>query len=233
VAGFGVDAARVVYLPNGPDARLRQAAEVSAEQAAEVRARWGVGDAPLALYLGHIPHGTDLDLALEAMQALGERLPEARLVIAGVGDGLPGLQVQAGRLGLEDRVLFPGWIEPEQAHVCVAAADVAVNPYRDSLINRSKCAGKVILAMAMGKAVVTARLGQNLEYIEDGHSGVLTEPGDVADLARGLLAALSDRAWAAELGRRARERIWERFDWDARTGELERAYRIALGRGER
>jgi glycosyltransferase involved in cell wall biosynthesis len=233
VAGFGVDAARVVYLPNGPDARLRQAAEVSAEQAAAVRAGWGVGDAPLALYLGHIPHGTDLDLALEAMQALRDRLPAARLVIAGVGDGLPGLQAQARRLGLEDRVLFPGWVEPEQAHVCVAAADVAVNPYRDSLINRSKCAGKVILAMAMGKAVVTARLGQNLEYIEDGHSGVLTEPGDAADLARGLLAALSDRAWAAELGRNARERIWERFDWDARAGELERAYRIAMEGGER
>jgi glycosyltransferase involved in cell wall biosynthesis len=105
-----------------------------------------------------------------------------------------------------------------------------VNPYRDTLINRSKCAGKVILGMAMGKAVVTSRLGQNLEYIEDGRSGVLTEPGDAADLARGLLSVLADREWAAELGRHARQRVWELFDWDARVGEVERAYRIALGR---
>jgi glycosyltransferase involved in cell wall biosynthesis len=127
-------------------------------------------------------------------------------------------------------VIFPGWIEPEQAHVYVASADAVVNPYRDTLINRSKCAGKVILGMAMGKAVVTSRLGQNLEYIEDGRSGVLTEPGDAADLARGLLSVLADREWAAELGRHARQRVWELFDWDARVGEVERAYRIALGR---
>ncbi|MFN2184184.1 MAG: glycosyltransferase family 4 protein [Anaerolineae bacterium] len=230
VTGFGVNPGRIVYLPNGPDARLRQRAGVSGEQVAEVRERLGVGDSPLALYLGHIPLGTDMDLALDALNVLRERLPEARLVIAGVGEGLPGLQAQARRLGLDEHVIFPGWIEPEQAHVYVASADAVVNPYRDTLINRSKCAGKVILGMAMGKAVVTSRLGQNLEYIEDGRSGVLTEPGDAADLARGLLSVLADREWAAELGRHARQRVWELFDWDARVGEVERAYRIALGR---
>jgi glycosyltransferase involved in cell wall biosynthesis len=233
VTGFGVDPARIVYLPNGPDARLRQQAEVSDEQVAGVRESLGVGDAPLALYLGHIPIGTDLDLALDALNLLRDRLPEARLVIAGVGEGLPGLRAQAQRLRLQGRVVFPGWIEPEQAHVYVASADAIVNPYRDSLINRSKCAGKMILGMAMGKAVVTSKLGQNLEYIEDGRSGVLTEPGDARDLARGLLSVLSDPAWAAELGRNARRRVWERFDWDRRVDEVGRAYRIALGREER
>ncbi len=87
--------------------------------------------------------------------------------------------------------------------------------------------------MTMGKPVVTSRLGQNLEYIEDGHSGVLTEPGDAKDLARGLFAVLSDRTWAAELGRQARKRIWERFDWDARVGEVEWAYDIAQARRRR
>jgi glycosyltransferase involved in cell wall biosynthesis len=180
--------------------------------------------------LGHIPRGTDLDLALEALAQIGDRLPEARLVIAGVGDGLPDLQRQAHRLGLGDCVIFPGWIEHEQAHLYVAAADVALNPYRDTLINRSKCAGKVVLAMAMGKAVVTSRLGQNLEYIEHERSGLLTEPGDSRDLAQALLAVLSDRAWASELGRNAQRRIWEQFDWCARVGEVERAYQVALAR---
>jgi len=229
VIGFGVHPDRIIYLPNGPDARLRGQPEVSAGQIAQIRAGLGVGDAPLALYLGHIPHGTDLDLALDALHLLRDTLPGVRLVIAGVGDGLPCLQAHAARLGLGDAVLFPGWIEPQQAQLYVASADVIVNPYRDSLINRSKCAGKLILAMAMGRAVVTTRLGQNLEYIEDGHSGVLTEPGDAEDLARGLLSVLSERQWAAQLGSNARCRIWEKFDWDARVGEAERAYRIALG----
>jgi glycosyltransferase involved in cell wall biosynthesis len=231
--GWGVDPERVIYLPNGPDARLRELAQANDRQKAAVRASLGVGDAPLALYLGHIPHGSDLDLALDALARIQGQLPEARLVIAGVGDGLSALQAHAGRLGLGDRVIFPGWIEHDQARVYLAAADVAVNPYRDTLINRAKCAGKVVLAMAVGKAMVTSRVGENVEYIEHGHSGLLTEPGDVEDLARALLKVLSDRAWAAELGRNARRRIWEKYDWDARVGILERAYQVTLGTAAR
>jgi phosphatidylinositol alpha-1,6-mannosyltransferase len=196
-------------------------------QKAQIRSRLGVGRAPLVLYLGHIPNGTDLDLALKAMGHVGEDLPEARLVIAGQGDGLPGLQRLAESLGLKDRVVFPGWVEQNEAPLYLAAADAIVNPYRDSLINRSKCAGKVIAAMAGGKPVITARLGENLEYIENGHSGVLTDPGDEIALAQALVEVLSDSDKAAELGRNARGRIWDRFAWDARVGELERAYDIA------
>jgi glycosyltransferase involved in cell wall biosynthesis len=232
VWGFGVDPARVIYLPNGPDPRLRQVAEVNEEQRAMVRARLRVGDAPFALYLGHIPHGTDLDLAITALARVRDRLPGARLVIAGVGDGLPGLQAQAQTLGLMDQVVFPGWIDHVEVPAYLAAADVIVNPYRDSLINRAKCAGKVVAAMALGKAVVTSRMGENLAYIEDHGSGLLAEPGDPEDLARALLYLLSNRDRAAEMGWHARQRVWARFDWDARVGEVERAYEIALGRSD-
>jgi glycosyltransferase involved in cell wall biosynthesis len=230
VWGFGVDPARVVYLPNGPDPVLHDLEAVGTEQKAMVRSSLGVGSAPLALYLGHIPHGNDLDLALEAMAFLKKQLPEAKLVIAGLGDGLPALQASAQSMGLADRVFFPGWIEQDMARVYLATADVIVNPYRDNLINRSKCAGKVIAAMAAGKPVVSGRVGENLEYMENGRSGLMTEPGDAADLARALVAALSDRDWAAELGRNAQKRIWDKFAWDARIGEVERAYQIARGR---
>jgi glycosyltransferase involved in cell wall biosynthesis len=228
VWGFGVDPARVIYLPNGPDARLHHRAEPGEAQKKAIRDALAVGDAPFALYLGHIPHGTDLDLALDALARIGDTRPEARLVIAGVGDGLPDLEAHAQAIGVAERTIFPGWIEHEQAHLYISAADAIVNPYRDTLINRSKCAGKVVSAMAMGKAMVTSRLGQNLEYIEDGRSGLLTEPGDVGDLARALLAVLSDREWAAEIGRNARQRIWEKFDWDVLVLDVERAYERAV-----
>jgi glycosyltransferase involved in cell wall biosynthesis len=230
VWGFGVDPERVVYLPNGPDGRLRRLPPVSEAEKATVRRALGVGDAPLALYLGHIPHGTDLDLAVDALASLAERMPEARLVIAGVGDGLPGLQRHAQARAVAERVIFPGWVEHSQSHLYLAAADVIVNPYRDTLINRAKCAGKVVSAMAMGKPVITSRVGQNLEYIEDGHSGLLVEPGDAAELSRALLAVLSDRDLAENLGRNARWRIWARFDWQKRVVDVERAYAIACER---
>ncbi len=228
VWGFGVDPVRVVYLPNGPASSAQRGARIGDEEKASIRAQLEVGDAPLGLYLGHIPHGSDLDLALDAFVQVQKRLPGARLVIAGVGDGLPRLQDHAERAGLAGCVIFPGWIEHELAPSYLAAADAIINPYRDTLINRSKCAGKVVMAMAMGKAVITSRVGENLEYIEDRRSGLLTRPGDVDDLAEALLSVLADRAWADELGSRAQQRIREKYDWNARVGDVERAYRIAL-----
>ena len=230
VWGFGVEPERVIYLPNGPDPRLRGLYPVGAERIAQVRAALGVGDAPLALYLGHIPHGSDMDLAVDAFARVAAQLPQARLVIAGEGEGRAALQAYVREKGLSGRVLFPGWIERDQAPFYMAAADITVNPYRDTLINRAKCAGKVVTAMAVGRAVISTRVGENLSYIEDGRSGLLTEPGDAAQLAQALRAALSDREWAAELGRNAHRRIWERFDWEQRIGDVERAYRIALAR---
>ena len=232
--GLGVDAERLFYLPNGPDPALRGLPEISEVEKAGVREELGVGDAPFALYLGHIPRGCDLDLAVEAMAQLAEEMPEARLVIAGMGEGLEEVRRSAYRLGLAERVLLvAGWIEHERAARYLAAADAIVAPYRDTLINRAKCPAKVVQAMALGRPVVTSRVGQNLEYIEDGRSGLLTEPGDAADLARALRAVLSDGELAARLGRYARRRIWERFDWEQQAGAVEGAYRLALGKRTR
>ena len=230
VWGFGVDPARVTYLPNGPDPALRDQPPATDAQKAKARSMLGVGDAPLAIYVGHIPRGSDMDLAVEAMARLAGQLPQARLVIAGLGDGLPDLQAKAQSLGVTDQVIFPGWIPRDQVPVYVAAADISVNPYRDSLINRSKCAVKAVIAMAMGKAVVSTRVGQNLEYIEHGRSGLLTEPGDAGELAEALLTLLSDRELATELGRNARQRIWDKFDWDLRAGLVEGVYQAAQDR---
>jgi glycosyltransferase involved in cell wall biosynthesis len=230
VWGFGVDPGRVIYLPNGPDPRLREAGKLDDGELARIRGELGVGDAPLALYLGHIPHGNDLDLALDALALVRQRLPEARLVIAGPGDGLPALQRYARETGVAEGVVFvPGWIEPRRARRYVIAADAVVSPYRDTLINRAKCPAKVVEAMALGKAVVTSRVGQNREYIQDGRSGLLAEPGDAAELARAMLAVLSDPDRAASMGDQARQRIWDKFDWDRRSGQVEDAYRLAMG----
>jgi glycosyltransferase involved in cell wall biosynthesis len=229
VWSFGVDPARVFYLPNGPDEALRDKAPLTNTQKAGFRAALGMGDAPLALYLGHVPRGADLDAAIDALALLGDDLSSARLAILGPGDGVPALQRHAEQAQLADRVLFhPHWIEPDEAWRYVAAADAIIAPYRDTLINQAKCPAKVVTAMALGKAVVTSRVGQNVAYVEDGRSGLLTEPGDAQDLARALGAVLRDRALAAELGRNAQQRVWAHFNWQAGAATAERAYRLAV-----
>ena len=70
------------------------------------------------------------------------------------------------------------------------------------------------VAEAMWKArpVVASRIGGIQEQIVDGESGVLLDdPHDLAAYGAAVTALLDDEARAEEIGRRARERVRDRF----------------------
>jgi len=227
VWGRGVDAARVFYVPNGPDESWRMRPEQSPAERARVRAELGVGHSPLAVYVGHIPCANDLDQALDAMERVLPCIPDLKFVVLGSGAGLSALRDSVTRRGLERAVILTGWVDHARVPDYLAAADLAIYPYRDTLINRAKCAGKIIEYMAMGLPIVASRVGQNVEYIEHGVSGLLAEPGDVESFAQMMLTALSDSHKARAMGAAARERVWARFGWDRLVETVEQAYQMA------
>jgi glycosyltransferase involved in cell wall biosynthesis len=69
----------------------------------------------------------------------------------------------------------------------------------------------VLEALANGVPVVQPRHGSFPELIEATGGGILVEPDDPADLARGLRQLLDDAAQREKLGRRGREAVHERF----------------------
>jgi glycosyltransferase involved in cell wall biosynthesis len=226
--GMGVPPRRVLYVPNCPSATLLSyCGQVGEASKAKVRQALGVGDAPLAMYVGNITLGDDLDIALLALKQVLERIPEARLAIVGAGAGLARLRSFAADLALERAVTFAGWIDHQDVPAYLAAADVAIYPYRDTLINRAKCSIKVLEYMAMGKAIVTSRVGQNTEYIEHGKSGILVEPGNADTFANGLITVLAEPSFGRRLGAQARERIEHTFNWSKHIIAVEQAYRLA------
>jgi glycosyltransferase involved in cell wall biosynthesis len=72
-----------------------------------------------------------------------------------------------------------------------------------------------IEAMASGTPVVASRLGGLPEVVEDDVTGFLVEPGNVDELRARLAEVLGDRRLATRLGQNARERVLEKFTWDA------------------
>jgi glycosyltransferase involved in cell wall biosynthesis len=217
VWGMGVPPGHVFYIPNclDPDF-LEQRQRIGEAERARIRCLLAVGDAPMAIYVGHITLGDDLDLALLAFRHVLGDLPTAKLVIVGAGDGLEPLRSQVKKLGLSDAVVFTGWVDHQQVPAYLSAADVALYPYRDSLVNRAKCSIKILEYMAMGKAIVTHRVGQNTEYLEHNRSGFLAEPGDDRAFAQGLLACLTDPGFASRLGAEAAARVERDYNWRKR-----------------
>jgi glycosyltransferase involved in cell wall biosynthesis len=229
--GLGVSPERVFYVPNCPRASLLSApGQVTEADRARVREQLGIGPAPMLVFVGNISLGDDLDLALRALPEVLEHVPGVKLVIVGTGDGLARLRALADDLALGDHVRFTGWIDHHHVPAYLAAADIAIYPYRDTLINRSKCSIKVLEYMTMGKAIVTTRVGQNLEYLEHGQSGILAAPGDSRAFARALLHLLENPDLARRLGQNAARRIREQFTWAHHVLTVEQAYHLACAR---
>jgi glycosyltransferase involved in cell wall biosynthesis len=70
-----------------------------------------------------------------------------------------------------------------------------------------------IEAMASGTPVVASRLGGLTEVVEDGVTGFLVPPGDVAALRGRLDLLLAEPALARRLGEAARARVLDQFTW--------------------
>jgi glycosyltransferase involved in cell wall biosynthesis len=226
--GLGISPEKVFYVPNCPSREFAEGgAGVRKADRARVRETLGIGDAPMAIYVGHITRGDDLDLAIEAFSILQDELTSARLVLVGTGDGLDRLRAMVAQRGLCDSVVFAGWVDHLDVPAYLAAADAAIYPYRDSLVHRAKCSIKILEYMAMGKAIVTHRVGQNTEYLENAKSGILAEPGSVTEFAAGLYAVLADRRLAQRLGAEAKRRIDQHFSWQRRIIAVEQAYEAA------
>ena len=85
-------------------------------------------------------------------------------------------------------------------------------------------------AMAHGRPVVATRAGGLADAVEDGVTGLLVPPRDVAALRTALERLLGDAALRSELGTNARRVAEETYSWAAATESLSSVYAEASRR---
>jgi glycosyltransferase involved in cell wall biosynthesis len=212
----------ICYLPNG----YWPAQNGGSLTAGAVREQWQLGQASTILLYSRL-----LEFRLERVVTLvryvAERLPETRWLV--VGQGLQGEERRlADRLtqaGLAEFVRFTGWLPYDQAPAYFQAADVAIFPYDDTVMNRTKCSVRLIDLLAAGLPVVADAVGQNKEYIEHDFSGVLTPAEDDTAFGAALVELLQDPERQDRLGQAAAQRMRRRFNWPELSQLAERVYR--------
>jgi glycosyltransferase involved in cell wall biosynthesis len=135
-----------------------------------------------------------------------------RLVHIGGGALDSALRTRAETLGLSPRLTWLGRQSQDvvldnyrAADLFVLASRVAEDGDRDGLPN------VLMEAQSQGLACLATRLTAIPELIEDGVTGILTEPGDPAALAAALEALIGDPAARAALGAAGAARVRERF----------------------
>jgi len=178
-------------------------------------------DPPRLLCLGRVVEEKGFDVALDALALLVDRIPQARLIIAGDGPARSALEEQALRLGIVDAVEFTGWVDPENIPKLVNTASVVVIPSR-----WQEPFGLVALdAALMGRPVVAMQVGGLPEVVVHGQTGLLVELENARALAEAITLLVEQPQTAMQMGQNGRRRALEHFSLDRYVNAYDALYR--------
>jgi phosphatidylinositol alpha-1,6-mannosyltransferase len=176
-----------------------------------VRRRYGLEPSDkVILCFGRLVPRKGIDGLIEVLPAIRERVPTARLVIAGTGPEEEKLKKLAGG---SSAVVFTGRVPDELAPQVYASADVFALPVRDRYRGLEvEGLGIVLLeAAACEVPCVTGRSGGTPEAVLDGATGFVIEATDRDALVDRIAGILENENLAQQMGRAGRKHVIEHF----------------------
>ena len=204
---------RVCVIPPGCESQFTP--ETDPERLAQVRSRYAL-PAHYILALGTLEPRKNLPALLQAFAELRQRRdvdPELQLVLAGARGWKEGEIFHTfKRLGLEQAVVFPGFIaEHDLPDVYRGATCFAFPSLYEGF------GFPVLEAMACGVPVLASNTSSSPEVAGD--AALLIDPGDTTAMAEALYRLLSDEALRTELQRKGltRSRL---FTWDVTAQQM-------------
>jgi glycosyltransferase involved in cell wall biosynthesis len=168
------------------------------------------------LFLARLDAVKGLDLLLPAFAELRRTRPDVVLVLAGSGDAefTEGLRAQARRLGIEQDVIFTGFLAGEDKRAAFAAADLFVLP------SYSENFGVVVVeAMASSVPIIISDRVGLAEDIRQADAGVIVPCQHEALVAR-MAELIDDPQRRHALARQGRLLAEQRFSLEAMNRQL-------------
>jgi len=197
----------VTVVPNGVDLTFLQPGVVPPQPGLSRNA---------LVFTGKMDYRPNVDAVLWFVDAvlplILEQAPDAHFYVVGQQP-----HARLARLAEHPAVTLTGRVPDVRPYI--AGAGVYVVPLRIGGGTRLK----VLEAMAMGRPIVSTRLGCDGFAFTDGQEVVFAD--EPAAFAASVLALLRDPAEAAALGRRARQHVEAELGWDAIVPRLEALYR--------
>jgi glycosyltransferase involved in cell wall biosynthesis len=190
-------------LPDGLVAVLHNAVPDPNPKVRAALPKNGVGH---ILFLGHLSARKGVPDLLQALASSTLKEQTWRATLAG-GGPIEEYRDMATRLGIADRVTFPGWVDEAGVKALFDDAEILVLPsYAEGL------AMSVLEGLSHGMVVVATPVGAHAEVIEPEVSGILVDPGNIDALATALQRVIADPDLQGRLSAGARTRFLEKFD---------------------
>ncbi|MGZ6340541.1 MAG: glycosyltransferase, partial [Candidatus Limnocylindrales bacterium] len=176
----------------------------------QVKMEVGIGPLDrMLLYVGPLEHAAGVDLMVEALPVVLQRMHNVRLAFAGAGNLAGALDSRAHQLGVAHAVRLLGHVELSQLSRLLRAAEAIVLPSRyripfdDAVVDLARKAARPVITTHGGPA----------HLVRHEENGIITydNPGS---MVWAMDRVLGDPASAERMGRNGRRHVTNAPSWD-------------------
>jgi PEP-CTERM/exosortase A-associated glycosyltransferase len=219
-----VPAERLFHVPNGVDVARFTPRPRDAALAHEL----GIQDTPTLGYIGTLFLWEGVSWLVRAAVELRKSGTEFQLLIVGDGPDADHVRKAIEETNAAGFVRFLGRVPHSEIERYYSVMDVLVYPRRSMRLTELVTPLKPLEAMALKKATLGSSVGGLRELIESETTGLLFEPGNLADFCRQATRLLQQPDLRRALGENASRKIAAEKDWKVLAGRYEEVYATAI-----
>ncbi len=216
---FGLPFDKINVIPNG----INLTNFNGIERDYEFRRQYAMDNEKIILYVGRLVYEKGIQHLISAMPKILQGYNDVKLVIAGKGGMLDDLKAQAEAMGIANKVYFTGYLNSKQVQKIYKCADVAVFP------STYEPFGIVALeGMLAGVPTVVSDVGGLDEIVDHGVNGMKSYAGNPNSIADSVLTVLYDKQLAANMAKKAKQKVKEEFNWTKIAQDTHYIYEKAI-----
>ena len=216
---IGVKDKKVIVIKNG----VKQLEKYDENQMRQAKDFYGLKDEFVFAMIARVEAIKGHMYFLEAASLVLKKYQNVKFLICGTGAYLDELKKRADELGLNEKVLFTGYIKDVTSVMNVI--DVNVNAsYGTEATSLSLLEG-----MSLGKPIVASCYGGNPELVEEGVNGMLFETKNSAQLAEKMTMLIEDKALYQRLSEGAIRLYNEKYTARINAQNIENVYLQTIG----
>ena len=217
----GISPDKILVSPNGVD--MEQFGTPHPRDAA-LAAQLGIGDAPVAGFIGSFYDYEGIDILIDAMGKIHARGSNIHCLLVGGGPMDGALRAAAAASPAAHAIHFVGRVPHDAVERYYSIIDILAYPRKSMRLTQLVTPLKPLEAMAQMRLVAASDIGGHRELIRDGDNGILFAPDDAGALADALTAMVAARGgWDAQRAR-ARKFVEQERNWSSNIRRYEGVY---------
>jgi len=204
VANAGGDRAKVTIVGNTPPLSSFDNPGPEDIDLQPIRERYS------AIYTGGLEIARGIQLVMDAIPRIVQEIPDFLFVV--VGDGKTRLQLAglAAEKGVEEHVLWVGWVDHDYIFHYIRNCDVGIIPHFVTRHVDTTIPNKLFDYMGCGIPVIASDARPMKRVLEEERAGITFKSGDAADLAE---AVLEIRHSAVDYGSNGMAAVRDKYCW--------------------